>query len=152
MFWPQQSFESLKTAVLSALNKNASFYDHNIMGLPATYLDPHIFPADADFLSNAPFIRSFIENPNHIGLHTYDKSIPSFHGTQQLELDLLRICAEEIFKAKPNSYDGYVSPGGVTPGGDGGEPSLDAIYSQSSLFCAAQFCFANGGMNSGGVG
>jgi len=113
MFWPQQSFESLKTAVLSALNKNASFYDHNIMGLPATYLDPHIFPADADFLSNAPFIRSFIESPNHIGLHTYDKSIPSFHGTQQLELDLLRICAEEIFKAKPNSYDGYVSPGGT---------------------------------------
>lgn len=113
MFWPVYPFDELKTFVFNALEHNASYYDHNIMGLPATYLDPKMFPADADFLENAPFIKSFIENPNHIGLHTYEKSISSFQGTQKLELDLLRICAEEIFKAVPNNYDGYVASGGT---------------------------------------
>ncbi len=113
MFWPVYPFDELKTIVLNALEQNSSFYDHNILGLPATYLDPKMFPADADFLENAPFIRSFIENPNHIGLHTYEKSLPAFKGTQKIELDLLRICAENIFKATPNQYDGYIASGGT---------------------------------------
>jgi len=113
MHWPEKSFNELKSVVLNALEHNASYYNHNIMGLPATYLDPKMFPADADFLEDAPFIQSFIENPNHIGLHTYDSSLPTFNGTQQIEIDLLRICAEEIFKAVPNTYDGYVASGGT---------------------------------------
>ena len=83
------------------------------MGLPATYLDPKIFPPNAEFLDNSPYIRCFIENPNHIGLHTYHSSLPAFNGTQKIELDLLRICAEEIFQGKSNSYDGYVASGGT---------------------------------------
>lgn len=113
MYWPAVPFEELKTIVLNALDHNSSYYNHNILGLPATYLDPKMFPADADFLENAPFIRSFIENPNHIGLHTYEKSLPAFKGTQKIELDLLRICAENIFKAKPDQYDGYIASGGT---------------------------------------
>jgi len=88
-------------------------YNHEIMGLPATYLDPKIFPPNAEFLDNSPYIRCFIENPNHIGLHTYHSSLPAFNGTQKIELDLLRICAEEIFQGKSNSYDGYVASGGT---------------------------------------
>jgi len=113
MYWPEKSFDELKSIILNALDQNSSFYDNNIMGLPATYLDPKIFPSDAEFLENAPYIRSFIENPNHIGLHTYDISLPTFKGSQHIELELLRICGEEIFKAKPNSFDGYIAPGGT---------------------------------------
>lgn len=101
MFWPANPFHELKDIVLNALEHNSSFYNHNILGLPATYLDPKMFPANADFLENAPFIRSFVENPNHIGLHTYEKSLPAFKGTQKIELDLLRICAEKFLRLYP---------------------------------------------------
>ena len=121
MFWPANPFHELKDIVLNALEHNSSFYNHNILGLPATYLDPKMFPANADFLENAPFIRSFVENPNHIGLHTYEKSLPAFKGTQKIELDLLRICAEKFFKAVPNRFDGYVASGGT-------ECNLQAVW------------------------
>jgi len=113
MYWPKKSFSEIKKSVIDALNMNSSFHNHEIMGLPATYLDPEIFPSNADFLDNSPYIKCFIENPNHIGLHTYHSSLPAFNGTQKIELDLLRICAEEIFQGKSNSYDGYVAPGGT---------------------------------------
>lgn len=113
MYWKSHTFEELKKIVFSALEENSSFHAHNIMGLPATYLDPKIFPADASFLSDSPYIKCFIENPNHIGLHTHHTSLPAFKGTQSIELDLLRVCAEEIFKAQPDKYDGYVAPGGT---------------------------------------
>ena len=113
MYWPIKSFDEIKKSVIDALDMNSSFHNHKIMGLPATYLDPKIFPHDAAFLHDTPYIRCFIENPNHIGLHTYHSSLPTFKGTQKIELDLLRICAEEIFQGKSNSYDGYISPGGT---------------------------------------
>ncbi len=113
MYWESLSFEEIKSRIFEALEINSSFYNHQIMGLPATYLDPKIFPNDAEFLKNSPFIKCLIENPNHIGIHTYHSSLPSFKGTQKIELDLLRICAEEIFNADSGSYDGYISPGGT---------------------------------------
>ena len=127
MYWKQESFNHLKNIVFAALKENSSFHDHNIMGLPATYLDPEIFPADADFLSDSPYIKCFIENPNHIGLHTYHTSLPTFKGTQSIELDLLRICAEEIFKAESGGYDGYVAPGGT-------ECNIQAIWIYRNYF------------------
>ncbi len=113
MYWAAKSFENINTIVTEALNMNSSYHKHKIMGIPATYLDPKIFPPNADFLYNSPYIRCFIENPNHIGLHTYNSSLPTFKGTQKIELDLLRICAEEIFQGETNSYDGYIAPGGT---------------------------------------
>ena len=113
MYWPAKSFNNIKHRVIKALKINTSYYNHKIMGLPATYLDPKIFPSDAGFLKDAPYIKCFIENPNHIGLHTYHSSLPAFKGTQDIELELLEICAEEIFKAEHNSYDGYVASGGT---------------------------------------
>ncbi len=113
MYWKSHTFNHLKGIVFSALEENTSFHNHNIMGLPATFLDPDIFPNDASFLSNAPYIKCFIENPNHIGLHTNSESLPTFKGTQKIEIDLLRICAEEIFSANRGEYDGYMAPGGT---------------------------------------
>ena len=127
MYWKQESFNHLKKIVFDALEENSSFHDHSIMGLPATYLDPEIFPADAPFLCDSPYIKCFIENPNHIGLHTYHTSLPTFKGTQSIELDLLRICAEEIYKAESGEYDGYVAPGGT-------ECNIQAIWIYREYF------------------
>ena len=127
MYWKQESFNHLKKIVFDALKENSSFHDHSIMGLPATYLDPEIFPADAPFLYDSPYIKCFIENPNHIGLHTYNTSLPTFKGTQSIELDLLRICAEEIYKADSGEYDGYVAPGGT-------ECNIQAIWIYREYF------------------
>jgi len=52
-------------------------------------------------------------NPNHIGYHTNRNSEEFFKGTQSLETELIRICAEDIMQAANNSIDGYVSPGGT---------------------------------------
>ena len=54
-----------------------------------------------------------ISNPNHIGCHTYSQGENYFSGTQALEVDLIRICAEDIFQAEKDGYDGYVAPGGT---------------------------------------
>ena len=113
MFWDQKSTEEIRSDIFGALEKNQSYYDHSIIGLPGTSLDPNIFPVKEPFLKKAPFLKSLIENPNHIGVHTLSETHKGWEGSQAIELDVLRICAEEILQAKPNSYDGYIPTGGT---------------------------------------
>jgi len=113
MQWPKLPTRAIKQRVFEALNQNLNYNQETILGLPATYLDQEQFYFNAPFLKDAAFLSVLINNPNHIGCHTYSKSESYFAGTQQLEVDLIRICAEEIFKASPNAYDGYVAPGGT---------------------------------------
>lgn len=113
MFWPKISNQKVQDKVFEALSKNLNYRDEKILGLPATYLDQEQFYFDAPFLKNAAFISVLINNPNHIGCHTYSKGEEYFKGTQELEVDLIRICAEEIFGAEKNQYDGYVTSGGT---------------------------------------
>lgn len=127
MYWSKYSFDYLQKFIQKALNENTSYHNHNIMGLPATFLDSKIFPHTADFLKNAPYIKCFIENPNHIGVHTNSESLPVFKGTQKIEIDLLRICAEDIFCARKNEYDGYMAPGGT-------ECNIQAIWIYREFF------------------
>jgi len=113
MFWSKLSDKKIKELVFSALDKNLNYRKEKILGLPATYLDQEQFYFDAPFLKDSPFLSVLIHNPNHIGCHTYQKGESYFSGTQELEIDLIRICAEEIFGAEKNSYDGYVASGGT---------------------------------------
>ncbi|MFK8046308.1 MAG: pyridoxal-dependent decarboxylase [Crocinitomicaceae bacterium] len=113
MYWDKLPFKKVKETVFEALGKNINYIDESILGLPATYLDQEQFYFEAPFLKEAAFLSTFISNPNHIGCHTYSKGESYFSGTQALEVDLLRICAEEIFGAGKASYDGYVAPGGT---------------------------------------
>ena len=106
-------FKEVKKSVFEALGSNLNYKDEPILGLPATYLDQEQFYFDAPFLKEAAFLSTLISNPNHIGCHTYSKGESYFSGTQKLEIDLLRICAEEILGAEKDSYDGYVAPGGT---------------------------------------
>ena len=113
MQWPKLPTRAIKQRVFEALNQNLNYNQEPILGLPATYLDQEQFYFNAPFLKDAAFLSVLINNPNHIGCHTYSQSESYFAGTQALEIDLIRICAEEIFKAAPGAYDGYVAPGGT---------------------------------------
>lgn len=99
--------------VSAALEKNRSFYDEPILGMPCSYLDSKIFPGNSPILANAPFLQTLINNPNHIGCHTVAKSEATFEGTQEMERELLDIIACDIFHAEPGSFDGYVATGGT---------------------------------------
>ena len=87
MFWEKLSHNQIKDKVFDALNKNLNYRLNTILGVPATYLDSEEFYPDAPFLKNAPFLTSFIANPNHIGCHTLNNSQSEqiFNGTQKIE-------------------------------------------------------------------
>jgi glutamate/tyrosine decarboxylase-like PLP-dependent enzyme len=122
MFWEKYSYTQIKTKVFEALSKNTNYRTENILGIPGTFLDTDIFYDDAPFLKDAPFLSTLVANPNHIGVHTFgDEHEDFFTGTQELEKDLIKICAEEIFDAEPNSYDGYVASGGT-------EANIEALW------------------------
>lgn len=128
MFWEKYSYSHIKSKVFEALSRNANYRSENILGVPGTFLDPDIFYEDAPFLKDAPFLSTLIANPNHIGVHTFgDEHEDFFRGTQEIEKDLIRICAEEIFSAEPGSYDGYVASGGT-------EANLEALWIYRNYF------------------
>lgn len=126
MYWPKLPTRDIKQRVFEALAQNIS-YTENILGIPATYLDQEQFYFNAPFLKDAAFISVLINNPNHIGCHTYSEGEEYFRGTQRLEVDLIRICAEEIFEANPGGYDGYVAPGGT-------EANIQALWVYRNYF------------------
>jgi glutamate/tyrosine decarboxylase-like PLP-dependent enzyme len=128
MNWPKLDNHKIKLKVFEALSANANYRSENILGLPGTYLDTEVFYDDAPFLKDAPFLSALIANPNHIGCHTLNQEHEDmFAGTQQLEKDVIRICAEELFKAQPNGYDGYVASGGT-------EANLEALWIYRNYF------------------
>jgi tyrosine decarboxylase / aspartate 1-decarboxylase len=128
MYWPQLTSEQIKNRIFNALKTNVNYRQENILGIPATFLDEQVFYEDAPFLADAPFLSLLVANPNHIGCHTLpgDKE-PIFRGTQQLETEVIRICAEEIFLAQPETYDGYVASGGT-------EGNIEAMWIYRNYF------------------
>jgi glutamate/tyrosine decarboxylase-like PLP-dependent enzyme len=104
-------------------------YDHgDILGAPGSYLDREEFAPDAPFLKSAPFLKTLINNPNHIGCHTMGKeSSPIFKGTQKIERELIELCAEEVFQAEKKTIDGYVASGGT-------EANIEALWIYRNYF------------------
>jgi glutamate/tyrosine decarboxylase-like PLP-dependent enzyme len=128
MFWEKYTHSQIKSRVFEALSKNTNYRTERILGIPGTFLDTDIFYDDAPFLKEAPFLSTLIANPNHIGVHTFgDEHEDFFKGTQELEKDLIKICAEEIFGAEPNAYDGYVAGGGT-------EANIEALWIYRNYF------------------
>ncbi|MBK7665949.1 MAG: aspartate aminotransferase family protein [Sphingobacteriaceae bacterium] len=118
----------MKQAIFDALSKNINYRSETILGVPGTYLDTEIFYDDAPFLKDSPFLSTLIANPNHIGCHTLgDEHENMFSGTQEIEKNLIKICAEEIFKAEHGQYDGYVASGGT-------EANIEAIWIYRNYF------------------
>ncbi len=115
MHWQKRTKEEIKERVLQALDQNRNYDSDLILGIPGSYLDTAQFHRDASFLEDAPYLKTFINNPNHIGCHTLtgDEGEDLFRGTQRLEVELIRLVSEEIMHADEESIDGYVAPGGT---------------------------------------
>jgi tyrosine decarboxylase/aspartate 1-decarboxylase len=126
-YWKKHTRKEIKTRVFDALSRNINFYQSESLGVPASHLDKNVFYQDATFLKDAPFLSTLINNPNHIGCHTLGHSESFFSGTQQIERELIHICATDILNASVDSCDGYVASGGT-------EANMQAIWVYRNYF------------------
>jgi len=127
IYWKKLSQEERKDRIQSALKENVNFSNDASLGYPASKLDGKVFYDDAPFLKDAPTLQTYVANPNHIGCHTLGTSEKAFKGTQEIEREVLNVIAVDIFKAEPNSFDGYISPGGT-------EANIQAIWMYRNFF------------------
>lgn len=137
MYWSKYSHDKIKQVIFSALKENVNYDSQAILGLPGTYLDRETFYEDAPFLDDAPFLSTLISNPNHIGCHTLNPPVHDvFQGTQKIEVELIKLCAEQIFKGKTDEQDGYVAPGGT-------EANIQAMWIYRNFFMSEKNCSAS---------
>jgi len=113
IFWKKLTSEQRKKRIQEALNDNVNFSTDASLGYPASKLDRNVFYDNETFLNDAPTLQAFIANPNNIGCHTFGTSESAFKGSQEIEQEVLNVLAVDIFNAKPNEFDGYISPGGT---------------------------------------
>ena len=113
MQWEKYSRDVISGRVAVAIDHNINYHTDAVLGFPGTHLDAEDYYADgssvitkipweSSLLDNEPYLRTIIENPNHIGCHTAEHSETGFPGTQELEREALAICAtdgQERFKA-----------------------------------------------------
>jgi glutamate/tyrosine decarboxylase-like PLP-dependent enzyme len=133
-YWKKYTHQERLNRIQLALEENVNFSKDISLGFPASKLDGKVFYDDAPFLKEAPTLQTFVANPNHIGCHTLGDSESVFSGTQQLEREVLEALAIDVFKSKPNAFDGYISPGGT-------EANIQALWMYRNYF--QQECNAN---------
>jgi tyrosine decarboxylase / aspartate 1-decarboxylase len=127
IYWKKLSTEERKNRIQIALEENVNFSKDASLGYPASQLDGKVFNDDAPFLKDAPVLQTFVANPNHIGCHTLGTSESAFKGTQEMEREVLNVLAVDVFKAQPDSFDGYISSGGT-------EANVQAIWMYRNFF------------------
>ncbi|WP_264512067.1 pyridoxal phosphate-dependent decarboxylase family protein [Flavobacterium sp. N1719] len=125
-YWTKLPDSDRKAKIQKALAANINFSEDITLGFPASHLDSKVF-YDAPFLNDAPVLQTFVANPNHIGCHTLGDSEHVFQGTQELEREVLNVLAVDIFKAEPQQFDGYISPGGT-------EANIQALWMYRNYF------------------
>ncbi|MGN6567342.1 MAG: pyridoxal-dependent decarboxylase, partial [Flavipsychrobacter sp.] len=126
-YWKKLSPKEQEEIITRALNENIDYKQNLSLGIPASLLDPSVFYDQATFLKDAPLLRTYIQNPNHIGCHTLGDSELFFKGTQKLEQELIELICVDIFKAMPGTCDGYVASGGT-------EANIQAIWMYRNFF------------------
>jgi len=112
-YWKKLPHRSLQTRIEMALKENVDFENDTSLGYPASKLDNKVFYSDASFLKDAPTLKTYVANPNHIGCHTFGSSESAFKGTQEIEREVLRVMAVDFFKMEDEQFDGYIAPGGT---------------------------------------
>ena len=127
IYWKKLSQEVRKNRIQKALEENVNFSKDASLGYPASKLDGKVFNDDAPFLKDAPVLQTYVANPNHIGCHTLGASESAFKGTQEMEREVLNVLAVDVFKASPDSIDGYISPGGT-------EANIQALWMYRNFF------------------
>lgn len=126
-FWKKLSQKEKQARIQKALEENVNFTHDASLGYPASKLDGKVFNSEAPFLKDAPILQTYVANPNHIGCHTYGTSEKAFSGTQEIEREVFNVLAVDVFKAKPDSFDGYIAPGGT-------EANIQAIWMYRNYF------------------
>ena len=126
-FWKKLSQKEKQARIQKALEENVNFTHDASLGYPASKLDGKVFNSEASFLKDAPILQTYVANPNHIGCHTFGTSEKAFSGTQEIEREVLNVLAVDVFKAKPESFDGYIAPGGT-------EANIQAIWMYRNYF------------------
>lgn len=127
LYWKKLSQKERQARIEKALEENVNFTLDTSLGYPASKLDSKVYYEEASFLTDAPTLKTYVANPNHIGCHTLGTSEKAFKGTQEIEREVLDVLAIDLFKAQPNSYDGYISPGGT-------EANIQAIWMYRNYF------------------
>jgi glutamate/tyrosine decarboxylase-like PLP-dependent enzyme len=126
-FWKKITPTERQMRIQKALGENVNFSHDASLGYPASKLDGKVFNEEAQFLKDAPILQTYVANPNHIGCHTFGTSEKAFRGTQEIEREVLNVLAVDVFKAEPNSFDGYIAPGGT-------EANIQAIWMYRNYF------------------
>lgn len=79
-------------------------------------------------LREATSLVTLDQNPNHIGCHTLGDSESFFAGTQEIERELIALCAVDILKGEAaDQFDGYVAGGGT-------EANIQAMWIYRNYF------------------
>lgn len=112
-YWKKLTHQELHDRIDKALNENVDFTKDTSLGYPASKLDDKVFYSDAPFLKDAPTLKTYVANPNHIGCHTVGSSEKAFKGTQEIEREVLEVLAIDMFKLENEQFDGYIAPGGT---------------------------------------
>jgi len=112
-YWKKYSPEELASKIDNALGHNVDFSHDISLGYPASKLDGNVFYDNAPFLKDAPLLRAYVANPNHIGCHTLGESEHAFSGTHELEKEVLNVLAVDFFNCKAGNFDGYIATGGT---------------------------------------
>jgi tyrosine decarboxylase/aspartate 1-decarboxylase len=120
-YWRKLPKGERNRRIQKAIHDNINFTTTISLGYPASKLDSKVFNDDAPFLKEAPILQTYVANPNNIGCHTVGSSEKAFPGTHEIEREVLNVIAVDLFKATPNSFDGYISPGGT-------EANIQAIW------------------------
>lgn len=112
-YWKKLTHAQLDKRISDALSSNIDYKQKVSLGVPASRLDGNVFYDQAPFLRDAPLLRTFVQNPNHIGCHTLGESETFFHGTQELEREVIQLLCTDILMAEDDTCDGYVAAGGT---------------------------------------
>ena len=112
-YWKKLTQQELQDRIENALRENVDFNKDTSLGYPASKLDSKVFYSDAPFLKDAPTLKTYVANPNHIGCHTVGSSERAFKGTQEIEREVLKVLAVDVFKLENEEFDGYIAPGGT---------------------------------------
>lgn len=126
-YWKKLSHAEQDKYITDALAKNINFSNNISLGIPASKLDALVFHEEASFLKDAPLLRSYVQNPNHIGCHTQGNSESFFAGTQKIEREVIEMLYTDLLKAEQNSCDGYIAAGGT-------EANIQAIWMYRNYF------------------
>ncbi|NFH39396.1 pyridoxal phosphate-dependent decarboxylase family protein [Clostridium sporogenes] len=125
--WRKYTQEEMDEKITKSLERTLNYDNTKTIGIPGTKLDDTVFYDGHSFIKHSPYLRTFIQNPNHIGCHTYDKADILFGGTFDIERELIQLLAIDVLNGDDKEFDGYVTQGGT-------EANIQAMWVYRNYF------------------